>query len=65
MLEVVPEDDTESVTGQAVTFTAPPPKPVDMPKKRRWLRILLIVLGSLLALIGLLVVIVILGVIAS
>ncbi len=59
VLEVVPEDDTESVTGQAVTFTAPPGSPVEVQPKRRWLKVVLIVVGSLLALIGLLVVILI------
>ena len=66
-LDVVAEDDTETVTGQSVAFTAPPPPtagPV-VKKKRRWLRILLIVLGSLLALIGLIVVIVLIALFAA
>lgn len=59
VLEVVPEDDTETVTGQAVAFTAPPPKPPEVKKKRRWLRVVLIIVFSLLALIGLAVVVLI------
>ena len=67
VLEVVAEDDTETVTGQSVAFTASGPQaPADGTKpKRRWLRILLIALGCLLALIGLLVVILIVAFIAS
>jgi hypothetical protein len=66
-LEVVAEDDTETVTGQSVAFTASGPQAPAMgtKTKRRWLRILLMVLGSLLALIGLVVVIVIVVLIAS
>jgi len=53
VLDVVPEDDTETVIGQAVSFTAPPPKPAAVKQDRHWLRLMLIILGGLLALIGL------------
>lgn len=65
VLQVVPEDDTESVTGQAVGFTAPPPQPVEVKPKRRWLRVVLIIIGSLLALIGLAVVVLIIALVAA
>jgi hypothetical protein len=65
VLEVVPEDDTETVIGQSVSFTAPPPKPVEVQKQRPWLRILLIILFSLLALIGLAVVVLIIAILVA
>jgi hypothetical protein len=67
VLEVVPEDDTETVIGQSVSFTAPPPKTAvaKQKKKRSWLRLVLIILFSLLALIGLAVVVLLLAITAS
>jgi hypothetical protein len=56
-LDVVPEDEAETVVGQSVAFTAPRPNQPEVEMERRWLRLLLIILGDLLALIGLAVVI--------
>ncbi|GAA2095452.1 hypothetical protein GCM10009841_06580 [Microlunatus panaciterrae] len=68
ILEVVAEDDTETVVGQSVAFSvgAPSVVPVRPRRKYHWLRIALIVLLSLFALIGLLVVgIIVLAVVSN
>jgi hypothetical protein len=59
LLDVVPEDDTETVIGQSVSFTAPPPTPVVVKRDWHWLRLVLIIVAGLLALIGLAVLILI------
>jgi hypothetical protein len=64
VLEVVAEDDTETVIGQSVTFTAPDLKgPVK--KERHWVRLVLMIVGILLALIGLAALILIVAIVVG
>ena len=65
VLEVVAEDDTETVSGQAVAFTVPARSPAPVRRRRNWLKVVLIIVGSLLALIGLLVVILVVALIVA
>jgi hypothetical protein len=58
VLDAVLEEDTEKFTRQSVSFTVPSP-PAAVKKDWRWLRLPLMILGGLLALIGLAVVILI------